>query len=29
MEFKRKERTPVTLMDGRMFVKHNRDTWSG
>ncbi len=27
MEFKRSERTPVTLMDGRMFVKHNRDTW--
>lgn len=27
MEFKRTDRTPVTLMDGRMFVKRNRETW--
>lgn len=27
MEFKRTDRTPVTIMDGRMFVKRNRETW--
>lgn len=27
MAFKPTERTPVTLMDGRMFVKRNRETW--
>ncbi len=27
MAFKPTARTPVTLMDGRMFVKRNRETW--
>jgi len=27
MGFKPTERTPVTIMDGRMFVKRNRETW--
>lgn len=27
MAFKPTERTPVTIMDGRMFVKRNRETW--
>ncbi|HUR58754.1 MAG TPA: fused MFS/spermidine synthase [Opitutaceae bacterium] len=27
MAFKPTERTPVALMDGRMFVKRNRETW--
>jgi spermidine synthase len=27
MAFKVTERTPVAILDGRMFVRHNRETW--